>query len=273
MPELAQQIGSGIEDFPHGVAPAPIHSDASQLVTGVFGTTISATVVVNDPNLITQQSVVSYTITSPNMTLQVHELPALDLQVITTGTIGNMTTHISMTTWNAWNRMNFTVGTTSGNTCTLSSNPWPAWNRLQNHTLPQIQRTLEWQEADRAAQARQQAEYTANQIKIEGEKAKARERAAKLLQEQLTPKQREELAAKGFFSLEVLSATGKRIYRINRGRSRNVQEVDQNGKILKTLCAHPMIQCPDEDTMLTQKLMLEACEPEFLKVANIQTHH
>lgn len=39
-------------------------------------------------------------------------------------------------------------------------------------------------------------------------------------------------------------------------------------KVQKTYCAHPNDQCPDADTMLAQKLMLENDETSFLRIAN-----
>lgn len=297
MPELAlQTVGSGTASA-GSLVPAPAFrpTATSGTITGVdtgtdFGcmflqnmvgsaiTTASVTLIQGSTtNIINQLTTMGYHVTAANMTQTIHGQVEIDLQLIQTGMAGttSMTNTIDLTTWAAWNRglgssvtTGIAISTTSSANVVTITNPWPAWVRLQNQTLPQIQRTLQQQEEYRA----QQLAYEATRVQAEGEKAKARDRAAKLLQEQLTPEQRAELAAKGFFSLQVISATGKRHYRINRGRSRNVQEVDPNGKVLKTICAHPQIQCPDEDTMLTQKLMLEACEPEFLKVANIQTH-
>lgn len=101
------------------------------------------------------------------------------------------------------------------------------------------------------------------------ERALAAERAEKLLRESLTPAQLIELTERNHFHLETLTAAGeRRRYRIQRGRSGNVKQVDDAGKVIKTLCAHPMPLVPDADTMLTQKLWLETDEAAFLRVAN-----
>lgn len=104
---------------------------------------------------------------------------------------------------------------------------------------------------------------------VEGERARAKGRAEVLLREALNPKQREQLKVHGFFDLEAVRPSGdRRIYRIRRGRSRNVQQITPDGQVLKTLCAHPVVDCPDADTMLAQKLWLETKEDEFLRLAN-----
>ena len=48
----------------------------------------------------------------------------------------------------------------------------------------------------------------------------------------------------------------------------NEFEVKAAKKIFKTLCAHPEMNCPVQDTMLSQKIMLELNEQHFLSIAN-----
>jgi len=93
----------------------------------------------------------------------------------------------------------------------------------------------------------------------------AQHKADILLNEFLTRRQRKSLKELGYF--EVITPRGK-TYRIRRGRSNNVREVDANGKEIAMLCAHPTEYVPDADTMLAQKLMLETAEEEFLQIAN-----
>jgi hypothetical protein len=66
------------------------------------------------------------------------------------------------------------------------------------------------------------------------------------------------------------SKSGKK-YRINRGRSANVDVLDENGKVVRSLCAHPRDGVPDADTMLSQALMLKHDEPGFLRIANVHS--
>lgn len=185
--------------------------------------------------------------------------------------------------WTAWND---TYTATTANTTSYVEIPstssvattnliWSAWNETYildgNQAISQYNQVLSRNETpEQAARRAQEAEtYRQRQIAAEGERAKARERAAKLLQESLSPKQREQLQASGFFELETIRPDGeRRTYRIRRGRSRNIQQVDASGRVLKTICAHPVENVPDEDTMLAQKLWLESKEEEFLRIAN-----
>ena len=62
------------------------------------------------------------------------------------------------------------------------------------------------------------------------------------------------------------------LYKIKQGRVGNVQMLDKLKNVKQSLCAHPRIHCPDEDTMLTQKIMIEHMEDQFRDVANITFH-
>lgn len=150
---------------------------------------------------------------------------------------------------------------------TGSVDPWPSWNETYTASWVQLGSTGISAE-QMVAREQQQAARRDEAIRAEGEKALARKRAQTLLRENLDPAQREELATKGHFTITVLEGDARRTYRIKKGRSRNVQQIDDSGRVLKTLCAHPLIACPDEDTMLVQKLWLETREHEFLQVAN-----
>jgi len=113
------------------------------------------------------------------------------------------------------------------------------------------------------------ARYHAERERAQLQRSLAEKRAEKLLQQSLNDRQREELSSKGFFTLRTVAENREeRFYRIRRGRSRNIEQIDAGGRHLKTLCAHPAENVPDADTMLVQKLMLEAQEPEFLRIAN-----
>ena len=97
------------------------------------------------------------------------------------------------------------------------------------------------------------------------EKAAAERRAEALLRSMLTPAQRKEFKRRDYFHVVV----GDWRFRITRGRSHNVKEVDSRSRLLRSFCAHPEEMVPDADTMLSQKLCLETCPEEFLKLANV----
>lgn len=100
-------------------------------------------------------------------------------------------------------------------------------------------------------------------------KARAEGRARRLLKEHLTVLEHDQLEQDGYF--EVVSDSG-RIYRIYRGYSRNIVEIDpKTGLAVARLCAHGGYGTgmPTEDHMLAQKLFLQAAEDDFRRVANI----
>ena len=91
--------------------------------------------------------------------------------------------------------------------------------------------------------------------------ALARSRA--LLDRALTPEQRHDLFARGYFHVK-----GKRFrYRIREGRSGNVDALDASGCVISRFCAHPLGQVPVYDVMLAQKLWIETDEGMFLRKA------
>lgn len=196
-------------------------------------------------------------------------------------------TDTGVTIWTNWTRLETCATTTATAwptswiettaSITNAATTWVVWNGRLQPAAPsreQVHRggfrlpTLE--EAIAANRAREERldQLLARTRAAQAEAAKAR--AQLLLRENLTDQQKAELADKRFFTLtKIDSATGeRRHYRIHTGRAGNVEQVDENGQRLARYCIHPKISCPDEDTMLAQKLMLETCEPEFLRVAN-----
>jgi hypothetical protein len=74
--------------------------------------------------------------------------------------------------------------------------------------------------------------------------------------------QRESLRTNGWF---VVYTKSGRAFQIRRGRARNIIEVNTK----RTYCCHPVDNVPDADSMLSQKLLLETDEHEFLRLANV----
>ena len=88
-------------------------------------------------------------------------------------------------------------------------------------------------------------------------------KARVLLDRALTPEQRRDLVAKGYFHVK-----GKRFtYRIREGHSGNVDALDSRGRVIDRFCAHPLGRVPVYDVMLAQKLWIETDENMFLKKA------
>ena len=91
-------------------------------------------------------------------------------------------------------------------------------------------------------------------------------RATMLLREWLSPQQRAQFDAEGYFDV-VGCDTGKR-YRIHHGTSMNVHEMDDAGHSKSGWCVVPSRRLAAGDVMLAQKIALETRENSVLAVAN-----
>jgi hypothetical protein len=91
-------------------------------------------------------------------------------------------------------------------------------------------------------------------------------RGLRLLQENLSPAQREQHGRFGYFDV-VGGNTGRR-YRIKYGFQLNVALLDNRSRTRAILCFTPEGNLPAGDVMLAQKLALELSETDTLKIAN-----
>jgi hypothetical protein len=91
-------------------------------------------------------------------------------------------------------------------------------------------------------------------------------RAQRLLRSWLSPQQRADFDRKGHFDV-VGCDTGKR-YRIRRGTSANVNEIDEHGRLGTGRCFVPLGSLAQGDVMLAQKITLETDENRALSIAN-----
>jgi hypothetical protein len=91
-------------------------------------------------------------------------------------------------------------------------------------------------------------------------------RSWRLLRSWLSPEQNVQLARKGYF--EVVGSDTRKRYRIGRGTSANVNEVDSRGRLGGGWCFVPVGGLAEGDVMLSQKIALETNEPTALAVAN-----
>lgn len=98
----------------------------------------------------------------------------------------------------------------------------------------------------------------------------ANARARRLLMTMLDDAQKDELEKDNRFHLTVHDPDGAmRVYRIDYGYMGNVKLIDTSGRPVKSYCIHADSRLPKEDQMLAQKLLLEANEKEFLRIANM----
>src|SRR5690349_319673 len=91
-------------------------------------------------------------------------------------------------------------------------------------------------------------------------------RGLRLLRDWLTPAQRRQFESKGYF--DVFGCDSGKTYRIFRGRTTNVYEIDSLGCPRKGWCFVPFGFLAAGDVMLAQKIALETSEFDALAVAN-----
>ena len=93
----------------------------------------------------------------------------------------------------------------------------------------------------------------------------AEHKGLQLLLENLSPEQSRQYDRFGYFDV-LGSRTGKR-YRICHGTSRNVNELVEENRVGAGRCFLPSGNLVAGDCMLAQKIILENCEEEALRVA------
>lgn len=165
---------------------------------------------------------------------------------------------------------------TSGATTNSSDVIWASWTSddgtsgsityalSQAASLRRYEPPQETEEQRQARLAREQQLENNREI-ARLQKEEARLKAEELLRESLDEEQREQFnRTKWFF---VISQSGKR-YRIRHGWAGNIDELNEKDEIVAGYCIHPATQVPIEDSMLIQKLMLEADEQHLLQIAN-----
>ncbi len=158
-------------------------------------------------------------------------------------------------TWHTWTT---NIVITSGSYTTAAPVPVTAEQRAER----------EREMAERAAIfERQMAVERERQARNQALWAEAEGRAERLLREFLTPGQLAELERQSAFV--VSSELGAR-FRIKRGWSGNVEELNNDDEIVGRWCIQPEVRVPDADNMLAQKLMLECNEREFRRIGNCQ---
>jgi hypothetical protein len=162
------------------------------------------------------------------------------------------TSGVTSSIWVQWNQ-----AVTSAVTSVSTNTTWVNWNGQYivggSNYYPTIQPTADPAAAERAAAWRKRV-------------SQADDRAVRTLLEHLTPLQKEQYAKDKFF--EVVSATSRRRYRISHGWAGNITVFDEQDRQVEKLCIHPSKQVPYADNLLAQKLLLEADEEKFLKIAN-----
>lgn len=140
---------------------------------------------------------------------------------------------------------------------------WQEWSR--QYAVDSEEHRANLERIRLAEVARIEAETARIQASVA--KREAAESAARtLLLQNLDQAQAAEFTKSRQF--EVISRDGARRYRVEYGTAGNVKLLNGEGKPVSKFCIHPQVLCPTEDVMLAQKLLLDADEEEFLRIAN-----
>ena len=195
---------------------------------------------------------------------------------VTSGT--SATNALAIDNWAVTNSATTTTNHWIADQCTAAANAvwrssgWQQCSHTKVRWTPSVvaQETPE-QRVERAAKAelaRQAAEREAAQRKVFMDTAK--NRARRLLFSMLSPMQQKQLDEKNHFDLTVHGQDGsQRVYRIEYGYQGNVKLLVPDGQPVRRYCIHADSRLPYEDQMLAQKLLLEANEQDFLRIANM----
>jgi hypothetical protein len=178
----------------------------------------------------------------------------------------NITSNTTSDVWHTWCDATTDGSSTNG---APSGTVWGNWVTDSNSTSGSItysgNQPIRETEEQRQARLEREARLKAEREAALREREAARRKAEELLRESLDEQQREQFdETKWFF---VISQSGKR-YRVRRGWAGNIDELNEADEIVASYCIHPRERVPVEDSMLIQKLMLEADESRFLEIAN-----
>jgi hypothetical protein len=191
---------------------------------------------------------------------------------LVTGSVTNGSIDLSITT--ASNALTNTITTaSSSSTITYNHTPvWNAWNRPAPHVWQQMDagERAAHEEAERTAYEERQAQNRAQREEDRRNRTEAAEKAEKLLMTCLTAEQQMQWRTRKCFY--VTTRSGRR-YRFDSNTYQgNVKLVEQrmggDDLVLSSFCIHLPHHIPLCDHLLAQKLMLEADEPTFMRIAN-----
>lgn len=193
--------------------------------------------------------------------------------IVTTGNATSTATAIDLlTVWPQWiqtlrvdtARIQTFPADTAITTGNLSTNViWTIWVQTAGPAVHVHRET----EAERVARETREAQARDLAEEQRARRVRADQAAEALLVRHLNEVQREQFRKDRHF--EILSKDGKRRYRIRHGWGGNVDVFDPSGKPIERLCIHPTVPVPYADNMLAQKLLLEADETEFRRIANV----
>ncbi len=159
--------------------------------------------------------------------------------------------------------------TSATTTVATTTNLWGSWVTVREEYDGKHEVPADWV-AKRVEAMRQYAEQQKKQQERAERERLARkaeeERAEALLLASLSPEQRAEWEQSK--KITVVGGHTKNRYEIVKGRAHNIFRLTAEGKRAVEFCVHVEDVVPDDDNVLSQKLMLECAEEELLKIAN-----
>lgn len=167
--------------------------------------------------------------------------------------------------WSGWNIQ--TTGGTDPTWADWVSNPNNTRLLSSQHNQGWPRETEEQREARVQRELQRRQEMEARRVQQTRELEAARVEASALLDSLLSEMQRQSLEEEGWFL--VIGKSGK-IYRLRKGRVGNIDELDLEGNVVKTLCSHPGPQLPNADDLVAQKLFLETDDEYVHQNANVR---
>lgn len=165
----------------------------------------------------------------------------------------------STTIWPEWNTAYQPV------TYITNQATWENWVVVCNDGYSTRTQPRQLTEEERAEREARVAEGRRLQAEAAAAAKAASERALTLLLSALDEEQAAEYTEHQRFHV---TATSGRRYCIKHGRQHNVFLVDADGRAVREYCGHVGESVPNEDNILAQKLLLEADEEAFIRVAN-----
>lgn len=122
-------------------------------------------------------------------------------------------------------------------------------------------------EEQRQVRLERQAEYRQQQEELRQQQEVANKRAEELLKEYIGVKAFGQLHEVGYIELDSQRYKGRK-YRVPENHMAYIEVLDEQGRVIDTLCVHPAIQCPPPDHILTRVIMLQNDEEGLLTAAN-----
>jgi len=163
--------------------------------------------------------------------------------------------------YNSYPFSNTTAGSTITSTTFYST--FTYWNPTIYIECPSIPETDE-QRQDRE---QRQVEYQRQQAEIGKQRKEADNRARELLKQHIGLDAFGKLHEVGYIEVDSQHHKGRK-YRIHKNAYERIDVLDEQGKVIDRLCIVRAIQCPDDDLILTKKVLLESVEEYALQVAN-----